>query len=87
MNIYLDSRPGILIGLGEIFPTRRKILDTFMNGNILHKDNKSKRKIYERWHSENIFGLFISTEFNAILVSMCNAIFQIAAITKAELTK
>ncbi len=87
VNSYLDSHPNIIEAPGEPLPTRRVILDTFIYGDILHIDDKRKREIYERWQSQDFYFLLLITEFNSILLNICRAIFQIAAITKAELAR
>jgi hypothetical protein len=87
VNTYLDSHPNIIVEPGEQLPIRREILDTFIYGDILHIDDRRKREIYERWQSQDFYGLLLITEFNSILLNVCRAIFHIAAITKVELAK
>ena len=87
VNSFLDAHPNNIEGQGEPIPTRWVILDVFIYGHILHVDDKKKRELYENWQSQEFYFLLLVTELNTILVNLCRAIFQIAAITRAELAE
>lgn len=90
VNGFLDSQNPILVGKNgdeqsEPMPSRREILDIFINGKIFHDKDQNKRNLYDEWKSDNIFFGLLSTELNSILMNLCGAILALAFLSKREL--
>lgn len=86
LNDYLDEYSIKTEPPGQS-PTRREIIDTFMNGDIFHVKDKTKRKVFEEWRKSPIqFTLYIN-EFDLTIDYVAQIIFYIADLAKKELGK
>jgi hypothetical protein len=85
INRYLDDHPDVPSPSDEPSFTRRDIMNVFISGDVMHVSDKEKRETFERWLANDFFFLFLTNEFNAILLKLYEAIVQILELSEREL--
>jgi hypothetical protein len=84
LNSYLDECP-IQTEPPSKKPTRREILDIFINGDIFHVKDAEKRSTYLKWAKSPIQFTLYNNEFDLAVDYVAQIIIHIASLAKAEL--
>ncbi len=71
---------------GEIL-TRRKIMNTFIDGGLSHSNNDEKVELFEKWRSIPPFFPIIESAFVSILASILDVIVFTKKLNKEALTE
>jgi hypothetical protein len=85
-NSYLDKIPNLPFPNGEVPPTRRKIMNTFLNGDFFHLKDPEKRIGFERWETQGLYFVTLNNEFNAIMLVLFKYILRVAELCESELS-
>jgi hypothetical protein len=80
LNDFLDSVGQIAITIKEEEITNRRILDIFVYGDLAHKNNPIKRKVFEEWMKDEVAMEFLKYRFCLILMTIWEVIQDVRAI-------
>ena len=84
LNSYLDERPVKTEPPSET-PTRREIVDVFINGDIFHVKDEAKRNTFEKWLKSPIEFTLLVNEFDLSIDHVAQIILHAADLVKTAL--
>jgi hypothetical protein len=85
LNTYLNESP-LITEPPKKTPTRREIINVFINGDIFHVKDEEKRNIFEGWSNSPIEFLYVN-EFHLTLDHVAQIILLVADLAKTALSQ